>query len=243
MRRRRHGFGSVDQGSYKYSDELETGAEKTKSGDNEESGGLGVVGKTITGALGSGNLMGDLCGCANKDKQEENKKKKELEDKYPLMDCGLIPSSSCKAYNEQQQKKRDAEFDAWKEAKDQQVADEMSDSAREKFAFANEIAQELASKLPSSAQSLTLAQIAKQYPAEFNAAYKKLQGKYPMFATVPAELALAMNPDIANMKLSDFIRRTGTLGGKKKSSAGTVALAGGGIAALGLLGYFFLRKK
>lgn len=249
-RRRRYGrgFGSVDQGSYKSKDsgshEVDEGVEKK---DDKKDGGFLSSVMPVVGALGGGGGMGDLCGCANKDKQEEKKKQDELAQKYPYMDCGPVPSETCKEYNRQMQMKREAEFEAWKRAKDQQVSEAMPDTAREKFAFANEIANELKNTLPPGSENLTLAQIYKQYPNEFKAAYDKLKAKYPMFASVPPELALAMNSDIANMKLSEFITRTGDLGGVKKSGLGTaVAVAGGsliGIAAVGLLATLFLKKK
>jgi hypothetical protein len=195
------------------------------------------------GLLGS---MGGLCGCANKDKQAEDAKRAELAQKYPDKNCGATPDPSCTAYNEQMKKLRDAEFDAWKKAKDKSVAKNLSAQDKQKFAFAKSIAEELKYKLPSEAGSMTLSQISKKYPAEFAESYAKMQKQFPFLAAVPAELALALNPDIANMTLDQLIEKTGTMSADLSGASmggGMGILAIGGAAIAGLLGIAFIAKR
>lgn len=225
-------FGAVDQGSYKY----------------EDDSGARTGAALIDAATGGGmcSMMSTLCGDAAKDKKLEDDKKSDLAKAYPFRDCGLSPTSACLEYNKKQQLLRESEFLSWKMAKDADLGASLPPQDQEAFAFTAEMAKELKSRLPEGAGKLSLSQIAKQYPKEFGDYYAELQKKIPALKTIPSELALAMNANIANMSLDDLITRTETLGAyapsRKKVSAAAVAGAGIGVLAL-IAGLVFAFKK
>lgn len=229
-------FGAVDQGSYKDEGDSEK-EEKEKSG----SGSIlnSVIGQVTGGLMGS-----ELCGCANKDEEAEKAKKDELAEKYPTRDCGPNPTAACLAYNAKQITLRDQEFALWKEAKDAQVSDALPAEDKEKFAFAAELAKEMKARHPE-AGSMTLSEIYKRYPDDFDAVYAKLGEKYPLLKTIDPETALAMSPSIASMTLDELIAKTtamsGGMAGAGGSGAGTAM--GLGLGLLALVGGFFWIKS
>jgi len=87
-----------------------------KASDSSSGGLLDSLGKLATG--GVGGSMGSLCGGAQKDSSATAAKQAELQQKYPLRDCGPTPTQECLAYNQSQLSKQQAELAAWQAAAD-----------------------------------------------------------------------------------------------------------------------------
>lgn len=220
---------SETEGSKKSSGGGKPATEQPK--EKESSGGLlDSLGKLASAGLGGG--LGSLCGCANKDKQAEDAKKQELSQKYPLRDCGPTPTQECITFNQQQLARQKAEYDAWQAAKDAQVGAALPVSDKQNFATVNALARQLKAQHPETG-SMTLAQIYKTYPDDFDKIYAQLQQVYPFLKNIDPATALAMNPDIANMTLDQLITKTAALSGGL-SGVVSGSKAGGG-AALGIL--------
>lgn len=232
-------LGSVDQGSY-HDDgdsELDAGTEDKKK-KSDASGALDPTTSMITQALGS------LCDCANKDKDAEAKKKAELQKKYPLRDCGPNPTAACTAYNEQMKKLQDQEFTAWQAAKDAQTGAALPPSDQQRFAFVSTLAKQLKAAHPE-AGSMTLSQIYKTYPDDFDRIYEQLKQQFPFLKNLDPATALAMNPGIAGMTLDQLIAKTSALSnGLAGSSSGSSSAAGiGMLAAAGAAVLLLLKLR
>lgn len=234
--RRRADFGSLGEA------ELDDPSVKPSGAASEGGSMLSSVSAVKDIAAASG----DICGCADKDKEAEDKKKKELDAKYPLKDCSINNTPECHEFNELQKARKEEEFQAWKANKDQQVSNNLPPQVKENFGYVNELALELKAMHPE-AGNMTLAEIYKRYPDSFDAAYSKLGTKYPILKTLDPQTALAMAPGVSKMTLDELINRTNTLsGGMGSTSSGgstaTTVAAGVGFVALagGLL--WFLRK-
>lgn len=226
--------------------DVDSATEKKKAGSSDEK--KGDLMSSVTGAAGLFGGGGSLCGCANKDKEAENAKKQELAQKYPTRDCGSNPTAECKSYNERQQSNRDKEFETWQKMKDAETANNMAPSDQARFAFVAALAKKLKAQHPE-AGSMTLAQIYKTYPDDFDKAYAELQGQFPFLKNVDAATALAMNPGISSLTLDQLIAKTDAIsGGRAPASVGTATNSAGiGIAAAaaaaGLGFWLFTRRK
>ena len=249
-----------DSGEHNIDEETEQGStgvsegdrkEAAKSGDKvEEKKGGGLL-DTLKDGAGLFGSMGSLCDCAKKDKQAENAKKEELAKKYPYRDCGPSPTVECQQFNEYQQRKRDEEFAQWQQMKDAQVAQNMQPSDQARFAFVAALAKKLKAKHPEAC-SMTLYEIYKAYPEDFDATYKELQAQFPFLKNIDAATALAMNPGVSSMTLDQLITKTdaisggmGGASGRAPASTGAAGGLGGLLAVGGLLfaAVLFMRSR
>lgn len=221
--------GAEEDGGYRAAKEDEE-KEKTKTAEGD------LMSAISGGVMGS---MGSLCECAGKDKAAENAKKEELAKKYPMRDCGAHPTQECLAYNEKQQELRDKEFTSWEKMKDAEVASNMTPSDQARFAFVKELAEKLKAKHPE-AGGMTLAQIYRQYPDDFDAVYKELQAQFPFLKNIDAATALAMNPGISSLTLDQLIAKTKAISGGTSSTGTKASGSGGAIAGAAVVGSMLL---
>jgi len=235
-------LGAVDQGSYEHGDEKETEVTQKQGGEL-----LGVA--TQIGGLfgmGGGAAGGGMCGaCGSADEKAEEDKKKELVSKYPLRQCSSPPTPDCLAYNKKMTELQEQEFNSWKAAKDEAVGETMNPDERQKFGFVSQLAQKLKAAHPE-AGDMTLSEIRKIYPDDFDKIYEQLKTQFPFLKAIDADTALAMSPSIAKMTLDELINKTSAISGMGAGPSRSSGMAAG-VGIIALLGIgaaiFFGRKK
>jgi hypothetical protein len=205
------GFRGADFGSL--GEEGDAVEKNSNSGDVSEEGkgaGKGFL-QTIAPILSTVTPLmqsAGLCGCANKKKDAEANKKAELSRKFPFRDCdkNVVDYDDCVKFNADQKRKQDKEYASWLESDDAKAASQITPAEKDKLAALNLLAKDLKALHPE-AGNMSISQLMKKYPADFDRAYKAVQMAYPFLKNVPAEMALAMAPGVSNMKLDDLIKQ------------------------------------
>lgn len=184
------------------------------------------------------------CGCGNKAQAAKQAAAQQAAAAAPLKQCAP-GDTQCQAYNQQQLQTQQSMMNNWQQTAAAAAGAQLAPSDQARFAFVSALAQKLKAMHPE-AGGLTLSQIYKQYPDDFDAAYAQIQQTFPWLKNIDPQTALAMNPGIANMTLDDVISTTTALGAAAAQQQQAAASSGGFLLPAGLLmagGLLFMLRK